>query len=691
MGLVGLVVLHGSKCQECGKSRVRGLGANLGRIQTHKYAMMASLKEIVAVRVGLLAGLFYLSLLCNTAQARPKPADVGAAEIPALEATLVAAGWTMTPERSASYNVGDIYSRASNTPVAFKAKCFDAEPRENAYTSLEVVQAMKAGARVPLGIARFKAEGMEYKQLKFAEPYMTELADMDLVLKEQCQKFLASRSDLEDLFVIKAVLSAEVKEQLCRSIDGAAGALGIGASASAQQECVQASEGHVAVAYKTQEAASLVSMAAAPVATPTTQAAPVPMAAAAPSQATANVDFGGGGGGLGVAERLRQQRCDESAKVKGEKVRAARLATAEQGAQSKARTAWSGQSAELEMCASLKRAERGGCIEAVNAWLGVARAMVVSIPAGVEPIKTECGTREPVYEAVERTVVASDVKVVEMLLTRLQLLGPGDLESMATAPIGVGGAVSGSTNSIGMEFISVSPGSFQMGCTGKQTNCEGDEKPSHTITLTQGFQIQATEVTQEQYRAVTGEDPSQFSACRPDCPVENVSWYDAIGFANDLSRKEGMTPAYFGSGTTTRWDKSANGYRLPTEAEWEYAARAGQETVYSGSDDPSAVAWTVTNSGHRTHKVKTTRPNEWGLYDMSGNVLEWCWDLYASGYYRSSPDTNPVGPTRTANNRVLRSSSWSSEPNHARVANRVNASPTRSTGSIGFRLVRPVP
>jgi TolA-binding protein len=420
--LVGLVVLHGSKCSDCGKSW-EAFGANLGRIQTHEYAMMASLKEIVAVRFGLLATLTPLLLLCNTVQARPKPADVGAAEIPALEATLVAAGWTMTPERSASYNVGDIYSRSTNTPVAFKAKCFDAEPRENAYTSLEVVQAMKAGARVPLGIARFKAEGMEYKQLKFAEPYMTELADMDLVLKDKCQKFLASRKDLADLFVIKAVLSAEVKEQLCRSIDAAAGALGFGASAAAQQECVQASEGHVAVAYKTQEAASLVSMAAAPVATPTPIAAPLPMAVAVPSQATASVDFGGGGGGLGVAERLRQQRCNETAKVKGEQARAARLATAEQGAQSKARTAWSGQSTELEMCASLKRAERDGCIEAVNAWLGVARAMLVSIPAGVETIETECGTRQPVYEAVERTVVASDVKKAEVLLVKLQSAG----------------------------------------------------------------------------------------------------------------------------------------------------------------------------------------------------------------------------------------------------------------------------
>ena len=419
MGLVGLVVLHGSKCQECGKSG-GGFRVNIAPIQAREYAMMAALKEIVAVRVGLLATLPPLLLLCNAADARPKARDVGGGEVPALEATLVAAGWTMTPERSASYTVGDIYSRSTNTPVAFKADCFEAEPRENAYTSLEVVQAMKAGARVPLGMARFKAEGMEYKQLKFAEPYMTELADMHLLPNEKCQKFLASRSDLADLFVIKAVLSAEVKEQLCRSIDAAAGALGFGVNAAAQQECAQASEGHVAVAYKTQEAASLLNMGIAPVATPSVSTASVPIRGPVAAQATTSVDFGGGDGGLDIAERLRQQRCDETAKSLGEEARSAKLANAEQSAQSKARTAWVGQSAELEMCVGLERSLRSECIQAVQAWLRVARAMVVTIPSGVETIETDCGTHQPVYPAVERTIVAADVNAAERILAQLQ-------------------------------------------------------------------------------------------------------------------------------------------------------------------------------------------------------------------------------------------------------------------------------
>jgi formylglycine-generating enzyme required for sulfatase activity len=403
------------------------------------------------------------------------------------------------------------------------------------------------------------------------------------------------------------------------------------------------------------------------------------MAVAVPSQATASVDFGGGG--LGVAERLRQQRCDETAKVDGEKARAARLAAAEQRAQTKARTAWSGQSAELEMCASLKRAERDGCIEAVNGWLGVARAMVVSIPAGVEPIETECGTREPVYEAVERTVVASDVKVAEALLTRLQ----------SADSINSGGvAVSGSTNSIGMKFVTISPGSFEMGCTAEQSDCNDDEKPAHTVTLSRGFEIQTTEVTQGQYRAVMGTNPSRFSSCGSDCPVEKVSWVDAIEFANALSKKEGLSPAYSGTGDSIRWDKSANGYRLPTEAEWEYAARAGKATLYSGSNEVGDVAWTKSNSSSKTHKVGTKKANAWGLHDMSGNVWEWCWDRYSGSYYSSSSVADPVGATSGVI-RVFRGGRWSNDPTFARVAFRDGSVPSYRSGSGGLRLLRTSP
>ena len=362
-------------------------------------------------------GLLTVLVSPRFAEAKPKAGPVGSGKHQSLEDTLVAAGWTMTPERSASYTVGDIYSRTTNTPVAFKDDCFDAEPRENAYTSLEVVQAMRAGSRVPLGVARFKAEGMEYKQLKFAEPYMTELADMHLRPNENCQQFLADRTDLADLFVIKAVLSAEVKEQLCRSLDGSAGALGFGASAGVQQECVQASEGHVAVAYKTQPVASLVTGVATQAAASSVVTSPP---VTSPAQATSSVDFGVGARGLGVAAKLREQGCVDAAKERGAKARELSLSEAEREVQNTAQNAWSSQAGELESCVNLPRDQRNDCIAAVEKWLSVAKSMPVAIPAGMETVDTECGSRQMAFEQVTRTVVASGISTAESLLGRLR-------------------------------------------------------------------------------------------------------------------------------------------------------------------------------------------------------------------------------------------------------------------------------
>jgi sulfatase modifying factor 1 len=248
-----------------------------------------------------------------------------------------------------------------------------------------------------------------------------------------------------------------------------------------------------------------------------------------------------------------------------------------------------------------------------------------------------------------------------------------------------------STNTIGMKFVTISPGSFEMGCTPEQSDCNDDEKPAHTVTLSRGFQIQTTEVTQGQYQAVMGTNPSHFSSCGSDCPVEKVSWFDAIEFANALSKKEGLRPAYSGTGDSIRWDKSANGYRLPTEAEWEYAARAGKATLYSGSNEFYDVAWTWSNSGSKTHKVGTKKANAWGLHDMSGNVWEWCWDRYGKSYYGSTSGADPVGAT-SGDVRVLRGGSWDNGPTNARVAFRSRSIPADRDDSYGgLRLLRTSP
>jgi len=208
----------------------------------------------------------------------------------------------------------------------------------------------------------------------------------------------------------------------------------------------------------------------------------------------------------------------------------------------------------------------------------------------------------------------------------------------------------------GMVFVA--GGTFQMG-----SNSESDEKPIHTVTIS-GFFMDKTEVTQAEYRKVMGKTPSSFSGC-DDCPVEKVSWHDANAYAKKV------------------------GKRLPTEAEWEYAARGGNKSkgyAYSGSNDLDAVAWYNNNSGSKTHPVAQKQPNELGLYDMSGNVWEWCSDWYDEGYYSGSPQTDPQG-SNSGKRRVLRGGSWLNLDNGCRVASRFRNSPDFRYLSNGFRLV----
>jgi len=211
-----------------------------------------------------------------------------------------------------------------------------------------------------------------------------------------------------------------------------------------------------------------------------------------------------------------------------------------------------------------------------------------------------------------------------------------------------------------------------------------DELPTHQVTLS-SFYIGKYEVTQAEYQAVMGTNPSHFSGS--DKPVENVSWFDAVEYCNARSIQEGLTPCY----NTTNIQEcnfSVNGYRLPTEAEWEYAARGGSNNpdyLYSGSNDINSVAWNSSNSGSTSHNVGTKTPNGLGIYDMSGNVWEWCNDRYGS--YSSSAQSDPVGPA-TGSYRVTRGGSWYYSATYCRVAYRYDDYPANSNYNIGFRLAR---
>jgi len=238
--------------------------------------------------------------------------------------------------------------------------------------------------------------------------------------------------------------------------------------------------------------------------------------------------------------------------------------------------------------------------------------------------------------------------------------------------------------SIPKGFIFVPGGTFMMG----STSGESDENPVHSVTVSD-FYIGKCEVTQKEWKDIMGNNHSYFKG--DNLPVEKVSWYDAVKFCNKKSSKEGLSPCYSGSGKNITCIFSANGYRLPTEAEWEYAARGGNKSkgyTYSGSNTIGDVAWYNNNSGSKTHIVGTKQPNELGIDDMTGNVWEWCNDWYDKNYYSKSSMNNPTGPSSGAS-RVLRGGSWYYDDRSCCVVCRTYDDPAfRDNRAYGFRFLR---
>ncbi|MBR7028213.1 MAG: formylglycine-generating enzyme family protein [Bacteroidaceae bacterium] len=220
---------------------------------------------------------------------------------------------------------------------------------------------------------------------------------------------------------------------------------------------------------------------------------------------------------------------------------------------------------------------------------------------------------------------------------------------------------------VSFKMIAVEGGTFLMGSPESDTEAYDAEKPQHEVTLS-NYYIGETEVTQELWEAVMGSNPSYFVGA--NLPVENVSWDDCQEFILKLNEKTGKT------------------FRLPTEAEWEYAARGGKKSkgyTYSGSNTIGNVAWYSDNSGETTHEVGTKQANELGIYDMTGNVWEWCQDWYGETYYENSPSTDPLGPD-SGSTRVNRGGCWWLDAWFCRVANRVWISPGNRNFYLGFRL-----
>lgn len=240
----------------------------------------------------------------------------------------------------------------------------------------------------------------------------------------------------------------------------------------------------------------------------------------------------------------------------------------------------------------------------------------------------------------------------------------------------------------GIEMVLIPGGWFEMG-SGKGS---ADESPVHRVWV-DSFLMDKYEVTQERYGRFPLPDPSHFK--NPRHPTEQMNWTDAALYCNERSRAEGLEPCY--DEETWECNFEANGYRLPTEAEWEYACRAGTDTEYFFGNEARKLkqyAWFTQNSAKKTHLVGRKKPNPWGLYDMCGNVAEWCNDFYSADYYKRSPQKNPRGGAK-GNERVLRGGAWNSSVNACRSSYRVGDPSINDTclasDAIGFRCVRNAP
>ena len=273
---------------------------------------------------------------------------------------------------------------------------------------------------------------------------------------------------------------------------------------------------------------------------------------------------------------------------------------------------------------------------------------------------------------IKKDGYGTDSKTVNILEGQTASL-LGVLTTNASSSVASGASSSGNTitipvkDGISIDMVHVEAGTFTMGATPEMENPFDNEKPAHQVTLTNDYYIGKYEVTQALWQAVMGDNPSRFNG--DNLPVENVSWDDCQEFISQLNRITGKT------------------FRLPTEAEWEYAARGGKKSrgyQYSGSNDISDVAWYDGNSGNKTHAVGSKQANELGIYDMSGNVWEWCQDWHGS--YSSSSQTNPTG-VKSGSYRVIRGEGWFSGARICRSSFRYGRLPYASSRDQGLRLV----
>jgi formylglycine-generating enzyme required for sulfatase activity len=294
-------------------------------------------------------------------------------------------------------------------------------------------------------------------------------------------------------------------------------------------------------------------------------------------------------------------------------------------------------------------------------------ALVPTIVYGGASVSPASETAQDFSSPVQYTVTAQNGSAQQTYTVAVLTSTPVSAPTLISAPA---------------NMVLVPAGTFTMGSPSSEANRSSHETP-YSVTISKAFYMGTYEVTHKEWVAVMGSNPSNWKG--DNLPVETVSWYNAVEYCNKLSKKEGLTPAYTISGTDVTWNMGANGYRLPTEAEWEYACRAETTTPYSRGSSVDNGGWYSSNSGSKTHEVGEKQANAWGIYDMHGNVWEWCWSWYGS--YAKGSQTDPTGAA-SGTSRVVRGGSWYSNTRFLRSASRLDYTPNSRRSFLGFRVVR---
>jgi formylglycine-generating enzyme len=564
----------------------------------------------------------YVDSRSSEATAKPDSQDAAFSDDGSLQS---GRRWTRLPHANKQWGVGQLHSPDRRELRA----CVVADATSTEATLVAHSRVVLESDRSPglLGSAQEEEDIFWLQKVTGGQEMVIDGADM--VLSDQCRDFLVrmrrSGTDLQDWRVVSEVISATVMERRCEGEEALAEARAAEASGEIGDisNCAAPQTSDGVIAYRSMSALELLGEAV--------------------------LD---GGEGLGPKARPGMVRRPD-------------LASGDDWG--KGSIFWvSGPVAEQAIADCVVRRQEGMLVESARDW-----TLLQGFHAD-----TRSGEAD-LAEAVEQSM-----KFVEGYTGRRALCYVGGLsaEHKFTAPevakakawLFANGVGSG-TNKTGIALVLIEPSSFTMGCPPGPGECQPIDLPPKVVPLTQPFFLGATEVTQGQWLDVMGTEPSEFSTCGPECPVESVDWFQAVKFANALSKLEGLSAVYTIRGNSVKWDRSASGYRLPTEEEWEYAARAGEDTLYSGSEKLGEVSWYQANAEGRTHSVGQLKANALGLYDMSGNVWEWVWDRHARA------------------ERLHRGGSWKLPSLFERVYSRGHWEPKKKDNTIGFRIARTVP